>query len=95
MISMYADRERPPSFFGVPIFVVPEPRDVQVRFPRSRRRRIRKKWAARPENWSTGTAMIEEGEVWKTSDGLYMRAATAAQVRAAVLNSRCPEGAPW
>ena len=28
----------------------------QTRFPRSKRRRVRKKWAAKPENWTTPEA---------------------------------------
>lgn len=47
-----------PNLFGMPVYVSPAPfpeRRVQFRFPRSKKRRIRRKWAARPENFRTET----------------------------------------
>jgi hypothetical protein len=46
------------QFFGVGLNVIRSPHvnvveRVQVRFPRSKRARIRKKWAKRPCNWRT------------------------------------------
>lgn len=37
---------------------VPESQRVQFRFPRSRRKRIRKKWAKNPKNWRDEAIVI-------------------------------------
>lgn len=55
------------AFIGTPIYVHDFGCDrVQVRFPRSKKRRIRKKWAKRSCNW-----------VSKPIRGCYQLAATA------------------
>lgn len=49
----------------------------QVRFPKSRRKRIRKKWAARDENYKTfsklsnGRAMMARGMIYVSFETYY------------------------
>lgn len=44
-----------------------DPIRVQVRFPKSKKRRIRKKWAKRPENWAIQD-VVPPGTVYLVRD---------------------------
>lgn len=50
---------------------------VQVRFPRSKKRRIRRKWAKDPRNYRT----VPSDEVWIVEGILVMHPAKLAQIR--------------
>ncbi len=60
------------SLNGLPVFVTPDPEPRQVRFPRSKRRRIRAKWTARNENWAAGHQLIPDDQVIKSPLGLFV-----------------------
>lgn len=49
---------------------------VQWRFPRSRRRRIRRKWASEPLNWRTQIKQPRERLVYKVLGVLWMHPET-------------------
>lgn len=75
---------------GLPVFVTPDPVPRQVKFPRSKRRRIRAKWAARKKNWFTGSQITPDDQIIKTPQGLFvnprmfdrLREATEVDLRA-------------
>lgn len=49
------------GIFGTPIVVsdiVNPLKSVQIRFPRSKRKRIRKKWAKNPMNWESRRELV-------------------------------------
>ena len=50
----------------------------QIRFPRSKKRRIRKKWAKRPENWTAYS--VPWATVYRMDDLLVMHPAILGRV---------------
>jgi hypothetical protein len=82
------------AFFGIPIIVdetLPIRRRVQFRFPKSRRKRIRKKWAKQPENFRTETThavFVSPGALqragWHRS-GFVVSKVVEADLRASVV----------
>ena len=66
------------SMTGVEIVVSEQlgRRLIQVRFPRSKKRRIRKKWARRRENW----AWVYIPRIWRVGDTIYMDPQSYARV---------------
>jgi hypothetical protein len=69
----------------LPIVVTPDPLPVlvQYKFPRSKKRRIRRKWTARPDNfhWTASNNPIPDGEVWRTAEALHANPRTAHTLR--------------
>lgn len=53
----------------------------QIRFPRTRKRRIRKKWAQRPENYRT-VSTWKRGTNMRMGDRFYTDAETLVKIRA-------------
>ena len=49
----------------------------QVRFPRSKKRRIRKKWAKRPENWRS----VPQDKAYQIGDTLVMHPAMLERLK--------------
>ena len=69
---------------GMPVFIVHEPEPFQHSKPRSKRRRIRKKWAKNPKNWTTPRAAVEYPQVLRTRQGLIMDRRTFVELKRAV-----------
>ena len=68
----------PLGFYGLRIVVDSSMADrVQFRYPRSKRRRIRNKWAKRPQNWKT----VPWDRVYQMGDVLMMHPAMAEKLR--------------
>lgn len=66
--------------FGMAVIKDPElliSDTVQFRFPRSKKARIRKKWAKRPENWKR----VERDHVFKIGNTIVCSPSIVAQMR--------------
>lgn len=63
---------------GVRVYSSPHMADrKQVRFPRTKKRRIRKKWAKRPENYKT----IPWDKVYQMGDAIYAHPAMIEKLK--------------
>lgn len=68
-------------FCGIPIIenmYMCEAEEIQYRFPRSKKARIRKKWARRPQNWKS----IARDQVFKVGNKLVCSPSIHAKLKA-------------
>jgi len=72
---------------GMRIFVVPVPCPKQIKFPRSKKRRIRNKWMKDGSNWAAFSEFIEDGVVMGTPKGLHMNQGTYNELKREIHNS--------
>ena len=67
-----------PLLSGFRVYSSPHMADrKQVRFPRTKKRRIRKKWAKRPENYRT----IPWDKVYRMGDAIYAHPAMIEKLK--------------
>lgn len=83
-----AEISDPIPYGAMPVAVSPDPRPRQIRFPRSKRRRIRRKWKRRPENWRRDDNPVEDGVVLRVGDRLVTNPRTYARMKDAVARLR-------
>lgn len=67
-------------FCGIPIIenMYCEAEEIQYRFPRSKKARIRKKWARRPQNWKS----IAHSQIFKVGNKLVCSPSILAKLKA-------------
>lgn len=78
-------------FYGIPVFEYRPPWPRQIRFPRSKRRRIQKKWRKAPKNWSRPSPAVEPGQCIMTGSCIVAGSLALRALReAARLESQRP-----
>lgn len=68
-------------FHGIPIQVIKCEEPRQLRFPRSKRRRIRKKWSRRADNWTKPKPIVSDGQVLQMGKVLCMNEKTLQSIK--------------
>lgn len=87
-----------PAIDGIAVFIVSTPAPTLKRTPRSKGRRIWKRWVARDYNWTRYESPVPDGRVLRSSEGLHMTYQTYVELqsrgRAGVVSPARPDTIP-